>query len=336
MKQIKENKIDYKKYSVGINVFLLLVIIILIFIVIKNSKNNDNKISISHDVNGPFLLTNPILDCEVNNNKNTAIFSKDVHSKVEELKNKYSTPNISFYFRDLNNGSWIGLNEKDIFSPASLLKVPVFMALLHNAEANPSLLDKKVKVYATDFVQDVNPNIVASDLLSIDKEYSLFEIAKSMIQKSDNTAISILIKNIKDGSIDDVFKSIGIPLVTKNNEFEIRVKDYAGFFRVLFNASYLSREMSERALEVLSLSEYTGGIVGGLPKDVTVAHKFGERNIDGSEGNIQLHDCGIVYFPQRPYIFCAMTRGNNFENQNKAIEELSSFIYSEVDKNVDL
>ncbi len=331
---IKNNKIEYKKYLLGINIFLVLIIIILIIFLIPRTKK-ENSINITRNLQGSFSLTNPILDCEIDNNSNVTIFSKDVNEKIEELKNQYNLENISFYFRDLNNGLWIGVNEKDIFSPASLLKVPVFMSLLYEAETTPSILDKKVKVSQSDFIQSVSPNIVSGNLLVLDKEYSLLEVAESMIEKSDNTAITILLKNIKEGGTDNVFKSIGIPLDMLNNDFEIRVKDYAGFFRVLFNATYLNREMSEKALDILSRTQYVDGIVAGVPKNITVAHKFGERNIGGIEGHTQLHDCGIVYYPSKPYIFCVMTRGKDFINQSKAIKELSNYIYDEVDKDDD-
>jgi len=28
---------------------------------------------------------------------------------------------------------------------------------------------------------------------------------------------------------------------------------------------------------------------------------------------VQLHDCGIVYYPETPYLLCVMTKGWNFE-----------------------
>jgi hypothetical protein len=57
----------------------------------------------------------------------------------------------------------------------------------------------------------------------------------------------------------------------------IRVKDYATFFRVLFNSSYLNKKNSEWVLELLSTTEFNSGIVAGLSPDIQVAHKFGER-----------------------------------------------------------
>jgi len=64
---------------------------------------------------------------------------------------------------------------------------------------------------------------------------------------------------------------------------------------------------------------------------------FSEREfIDISSGEqqieqIQIHDCGIVYYPKNPYILCIMTRGTDFAVQERAIQDLSKFIYNKVD-----
>jgi beta-lactamase class A len=233
----------------------------------------------------------------------------------------------------LNNGPWVGINEKEVFSPASLLKVPIFMAFLYQAQSDPSILDKKVTIDQSDINSTITQNITFDNPLTAGKEYTLEQVAESMVQKSDNTGVTVLLRNIKTDYIGNVFKSIGVPYQDLTTEVNIRVKDYAGFFRVLFNASYLDREMSEKALEILTHSDYNNGIVVGVPKEVKVAHKFGERNLEGSTDN-QLHDCGIVYYPGKPYILCIMTRGNDFKNQEKTISEISSYVYDEVDKNI--
>jgi beta-lactamase class A len=44
------------------------------------------------------------------------------------------TEHISVYLRALNNGDRLGIDEKEYFSPASLIKVPVLMAYLKKSE----------------------------------------------------------------------------------------------------------------------------------------------------------------------------------------------------------
>jgi beta-lactamase class A len=73
-------------------------------------------------------------------------------------------------------------------------------------------------------------------------------------------------------------------------------------------------------------------LVAGVPAGIPVAHKFGETGQVGGER--QLHDCGIVYYPNSPYILCIMTRGNNFEELPNIIKQISSEVYKHVDGQV--
>jgi len=323
-----------KKILILINLAFLVLIVLLARIVFSKDDLK-SRYDIVHDENSYYSLTNPILDCELENgqNDNSIIYTDKINNEIDKLKSQYGVKHVSLYFRDLNNGLWLGINEKEDFSPASLLKVPVLIAFLHQAETDPLLLEKKITILPSDINQIIRPNIISSeDHLIVGNEYTLLEIARRMIQKSDNDAVLVLLRNIKKSYIEDIFKSIGLQFKGTADENLITVKDYAGFFRILFNASYLDREMSELALEILSGSEYKNGIVAGVPKDIVIAHKFGERSINGN-ADIRLHDCGVVYYPDKPYIICIMTRGDDFRQQEKLISDLSKYVYQAVDNN---
>jgi len=323
--------ISSKKTLLFLNILFLAIILVLIVIfAFKPSLKDYNFSKISRDQNNTFKLTSPILDCENVTQSNTSTLSfYEVNKKADTLKDKYKIKDVSLYFRDLNNGPWVGINEEDVFSPASLLKTPIMMALFKYAETNPDILNKEIITKESDVSTDSNQNITFPDVLKKDNKYTLLQVAESMIQKSDNAGVGIMLNNIPISYISDVFYSIGVPYKGVNTEINLKVKDYAAFFRVLFNSSYLNREMSEKALEILSKSDYKNGLVAGVPDNVVVAHKFGERVISNV---YQLHDCGIVYYPNNPYLLCIMTRGDSFQDQEGFIKDISSYIYSEIDK----
>jgi hypothetical protein len=50
----------------------------------------------------------------------------------------------SVYFRQLNGGPWFGINEDTMFTPGSLLKVPLIMSVYMKAEKDPTLLTKTI------------------------------------------------------------------------------------------------------------------------------------------------------------------------------------------------
>ena len=94
----------------------------------------------------------------------------------------------------------------------------------------------------------------------------------------------------------------------------------------MYNASYLSKDLSEYALNILAHTAYNNGIVKGLPGDVPVAHKFGERTVIQDRSR-QLHDCGIVYLNHHTYLLCIMTRGTDYDQLSEIISRISNIIY---------
>lgn len=73
------------------------------------------------------------------------------------------------------------------------------------------------------------------------------------------------------------------------------------------------------------------GLQGMLPSSVTVAHTFSYIKGDGKKIKTQLHDCGITYHPEAPYILCIMTQGKDQKIQLKVMQEISQAMYAEVD-----
>lgn len=327
-----KNLFKTRKFLFIINLALLAIII---FLVCDKKDVHDGGV-VTRDVNDAYKLTNPTLDYENLVSGDGAVIPVGaVNKKVEEHEKKDGITHVSLYYRDLNNGQWIGVNEKEEFSPASLLKVPTMMAFLKSIEDEEEMLNKKV-VIEGDNDPRAEQNIPSSSTVVAGQEYTFLEILDSMITRSDNTAAQVILDYTNHGDVASVFSSVGVPFIDTKTEPIVRVKDYAGFFRVLYNSSYLNRKMSELALEILSVSEYKDGLVAGVPKDVTVAHKFGERAVLDEKGKIvpgqtQIHDCGVIYFPKSPYILCIMTRGSDLTAQQNAIKELSMFIYEELD-----
>jgi hypothetical protein len=45
-------------------------------------------------------------------------------------------------------------------------------------------------------------------------------------------------------------------------------------------------------------------------------------------GERQLHDCGIVYAPGKPYLICIMTRGSDFKRLSPVIAQISKQVYT--------
>ncbi|MES2965841.1 MAG: serine hydrolase, partial [Bdellovibrionota bacterium] len=130
-----------------------------------------------------------------------------------------------------------------------------------------------------------------------------------------------------DVGVESTLKEMGVPLVISDGQVWLRVSSYSSIFRILFNATYLDAKHSSMALDLLTRSKFMKGLRAGLPTDIKIAHKFGER---GFGDDFQLHDCGIVYVPKTPYLLCVMTRGKAFDDLSEAIRNISDVVYRNV------
>jgi beta-lactamase class A len=313
------------------NIFLILVGIILGGGIVK-SLSHPQKNSVVPIRSGGYHLINPLLECD---QVDVSSELQPFKYKVENLINNYlkSGPasHISVYFRDMNNGPWFGINEKEDFAPASLLKVPVMMSILKQAEADPQLLQKSYT--ATDSADANAKEIVKpKETLIVGHSYTTNELIERMIAQSDNNALNLIYSHLDLSQLLKTYQDLGVSgSATYNPDQYMSVKTYASFFRILFNSSYLNPDMSEKALEILSQSNFTDGLRAGVPVNINVAHKFGERKLANSN-QVQLHDCGIVYYPNHPYLLCVMTRGKDIASLASVIKNISSLIYAEVSR----
>lgn len=276
---------------------------------------------------GPHSLTNPILDVEAPlEYRELGPMRRSFEAIVASHTASQSVRHVSIYFRDLNNGPWLGINQNERFSPASLFKVPIMMALLKQAESQPSILSTRLIDAETRGLGDVA--IVPTRSVEARRSYSVEELIILMIAESDNNALSLLLDVLDRKVFNDMFTEFGLaPPDLRVGDSFMKVRDYASFFRILYNASYLSRAMSEKALDVLTKVDFREALAADIPLGVTVAHKFGERIISDSN-EIQLHDCGIIYRPRRPYILCVMTRGARLEGLKAFIREVSATAFA--------
>ncbi|MEI6400321.1 MAG: serine hydrolase [bacterium] len=263
----------------------------------------------------------------------------DLYNSVDKLidqkKKTTSLIDSSVYFisYDKNNGSF-AINQDQKYSPASLLKVVIMIAYLKKSETYQNILNQKI-VYTATIEQTLEkvPFETPSNLM-IGQSYSFSELINRMIVDSDNGAKNILLSHIEDEYLNQVYSDLNLKGPSDNTDYTISVKDYALFLRVLFNATYLSDVNSEKALAILSKATFDKGLSIGVPSGTVIAHKFGEH-INGkndSIDSIELHDCGIVYYPKNPYLVCVMTRGKDIKVLQNTIGEISKTIYDFVSK----
>jgi beta-lactamase class A len=282
---------------------------------------------------GGYAYINPLLECEGGKDTVQEQELRPFQAKVGAyLRDRMRFPGVagaSVYFRELNDGIGFSIGGAERFTPASMRKVPMMMAVLKQAERDPGILNRRVRFQLKkdhNIQQTIKPSVV----MMPGGEYAIGDLVRRMIVYSDNNAFMMLSGNIDPRELDRTYEKLNMRSTRDAGaEDFLSVETYASFFRILYNASYLGKELSDLGLSMLAKAEFKSGIVEGVPRDVAVAHKFGEH-VDTETGRKQLHDCGIVYYPRHPYLLCVMTRGQSFEYLDDAIATISRIIYSEV------
>jgi len=284
-----------------------------------------------------FHFTSPLLDVELPEgvliNQEPLPFKHKIESFVQSQTQRGQVREVSVYYRDLHDGPWFGINENREFNPASMMKVPVMIAWLKRAETDHLVLNRTMiydGIVDMSALQDIRPAYT----ITPGRSYTIEELLHYMINYSDNNATALLYKGLNAEELNAVLDGMDVNNRVNGDNNSITVHGYSGFFRILYNASFLNRDMSEKALELLSLQDFPQGIVAGVPPGTQVASKFGESGQKGPGGERQLHEFGIVYHPIHPYILGIMTRGNNIEKETEVLRDISQLIYQEVDSNI--
>lgn len=329
--------LSYKSRQLIARIFLMAVIFFSGFLfklvvdqvrLARSIKVEDTEIRLGRD-----RLINPLLECNFASeldNRELASFKSEIKKLIDKKKSSGQIDMAAVYFRDLNNGPWFGINEKEKFAPASLMKVPLMIYYLKQAESDPNVLQKFLTYGSEDEMK--GQHYMSRSLFVSGNSYSVEDLITDMIVNSDNKSMIALFENLDENKYNAFLGQLGINMLSITDENFLTVKDYAAFFRILFNASYLTSVMSNKALQLLTQTKFDKGLVAGLPDGLMVAHKFGEREAPEYK---QLHDCGIVYHPAKPYLLCVMSRGDDYEELADFIKEISFTFYQQIENQLD-
>ncbi len=281
---------------------------------------------------GNYSFISPLLTCQLSEKiafPNLKPLAMAFQGVIDDALAIGNAEKVSVYYRDLNTGFWTGVGENDGYEPASLLKVPMMIAYEKSVEDGENSFQKSLVYNGTDY--NVGENIKPEQAITIGKPYSALAMIRSMIVNSDNNAYLALYHAVDTKALIAAYTDLGLTVSHDNEVNTISPKQYSLFLRVLYNASYIDREDSEAALKLLSESTFDSGLASSLPKSVQIADKFGERGLP--DGSKELHDCGVVYYPSRPYILCVMTHGSDIARLSETISAISKASYDFVAKN---
>lgn len=300
----------------------------------------DGTDKFSAEGDGEFRFIRPLPGYGHSNGERAIRELKPFRYKVKALvENEVKTGEasvISVYFRDLISGHRFGIREQEKFSSETLLKLPLMIAYFKWAESNSLVLRRKT-TYSGNNDPAKRQSLTPAKTLEVGKSYTINELIYRMIVYNDNNAYVLLLANLPPGYLDRIFQDIYVNYNPARSDAPVPFSAYASFYRVLFNASYLNKEMSEKALHYLSQSVFRDGMLAGVPPNIDHATKFGERTLrvetENDEKELQqMHEFGIIYYPNRPYLMGVMARGDDPAKLANVIRTITALVYEEMDR----
>ena len=219
--------------------------------------------------------------------------------------------------RNLRTGEQLSIRGGETFPSASLVKVPVLVALLDQVRRGNVRLDERMGMIARDRVGGSGVLQYMESGLPL----TLGDAAWLMIVLSDNTATNLLLDKLNIRTVWEKMDSLGLPHTKIHSKTFLRATSLAPdssvkyglgvavpdemvrLFALLHEGRAVSPALDSLALRMLRANQDGSKLVRWLPGDVEVAHKSGD--VDRAR-----NDCGIIYGPDAPVAVCVMTREN--------------------------
>ncbi len=222
---------------------------------------------------------------------------------------------VGVYFRELDGSREVSIRATELFPAASLIKVPMTMALL--AQVERGVLDWQTPVVH----QASNSSKVGEDLMAKFKDGSEINLNKLIFltqSVSDNTAAR-LVQDLAGGgeAINQWLALKGWEHTRVNARVENRSQDYqmhgwgqttpkemAEMFIALRQRRAISPHADEYLDRMLGKAYWDDEALSAIPSDVHVISKQGAINASRSE-------VLLVSAPSGPYVLCVITRNQS-------------------------
>lgn len=251
----------------------------------------------------------------------TYVFEKDIEPPKKEvveppsfefLKEKKGI--YGFWFKNLETGETLAVNENQVFQAASVNKVPVMITFYQEVEAGVLKEDQVYQLKAGDkqegtgSMQDKAPGT----------KYSYKELVRLCGIESDNTALNVLLKIINYQSIKKLLKDNELEKTSLPDSLTTPFE--AGrLFELLFKGKLLKEKNQEKLFGFLTNTFWEERIPAGVPKEIKVAHKIGTQKGVYS-------DCGII-FGETPYVLCILGNKIVMSEAEEVLPEISRLIW---------
>ncbi|MFH1379914.1 MAG: serine hydrolase [bacterium] len=256
-------------------------------------------------------------------------FISKLNSNIQQFSGK-----VAIVVKDLNNDQTYSFNADKPFVSASLIKLPIMVAVFKEfVESNISLTQK--------FKLEDTYRVGGSGILKYKpsgSEYTIYELSYIMIKESDNTAARMLTEIVGYERMNQIFKSIGLKDTNISpKSFDLTNGEIAGdsyttardislLLTEIYNEKMFRRYLSQQMLAILKLPSRKKRLRKYLPENFELAHKTGL--LRGA-----CHDAGIVFSPHGNYLICVLTNNHgNYTQAKNFISDVGKLTFDQLKK----
>lgn len=268
----------------------------------------------------PAQIISPLANTQVNADEGIDTYLSPGLKIVIDQALEGTTGTYAIYFEDLKTGETFTHLENRLFQTASLYKLWSMATAYQLIQEGKLDENEPLKKDASELNKIFN---IASESAEI-KEGEVAMTVKEAIEKSitisHNYAALLLSSRVRIARMKQFLKDhafahskVGQPPVTN-------ATDIATFYEKLYKGELVSKEYSQKMIDILKRQQLNDRLPKYLPKNTEVAHKTGE--IDSFK-----HDAGIIFTPQRDYILVVLSESKDPKAAAERIARVSEAVY---------
>ena len=202
------------------------------------------------------------------------------------------------YLEGLRSGVTVEVGDTTSMEAASVIKMPVALYLLQQADSGQIVFSDQIDLHPEDFMSGTGSLIYTAhpgDMFSYDQLLSL------LIQQSDNTAWRALRRVLGDSQIDAYAASVGAGDCHQATN-ACSARSAGRTMAQLARGQLLSQTSTQRLLSLLETTQFNDWLPYYVGRTTAVAHKIGT-----DPGNGVANDCGVVFLSGDPFAICVFT-----------------------------
>lgn len=205
------------------------------------------------------------------------------------------------YVHHLDSGAGATIDADEHFPAASLIKIPIMLRLLEQAQLGEISLADSVRL--TDWHKTGGAGIV--QFFQDGQALTLMDACTAMIALSDNTATNMLLDVTGIAPVNTLLDQLGCPGTRLHRYLgkpempgppgpsQVVPEEMGRLLERLVRRASLTPEYCDLALTMLRRQTHRALIPRYLPEGTDVAHKTGSLN------GVR-HDAGIIWLPEAP------------------------------------